>query len=103
MSTVPEIRRATAELVALAVAMRADWDVSAVEQALAQAAAEGMAWPLMVSGMARLMIDPSASPGDLVPARWSAGTRVVPPPGTAERGAAAVRAALADAVRRGAE
>jgi hypothetical protein len=68
--TEPEIvRRATAELTALALAVRADWDEHAVSGVIQQAGYDGMTWPQVLVAFPRLMADPQASPRDLVAER----------------------------------
>jgi hypothetical protein len=63
----PEIRRAVPELTALAVAVRADWHEPDVRAVIANAAQIGMTWPQVLVALPRLMADPQARPGELVP------------------------------------
>lgn len=94
MSDVPQ--PASAELVALAVKARPDWDSGAVHDVLAQARYADMTWPRVLVAMAQLIADPNAEPPDLLasaPEPWRHRRRPSAPE-TAHRGAAAVRAAL---------
>ncbi|WP_435610932.1 hypothetical protein [Streptomyces sp. C10-9-1] len=87
---------ASAELLALAARARPDWSTYALRDALAQARTHGMTWGQVLTTVGRLMADPDAQPTDLLPAvpePWRQRRRI-PPPDTAHRGAAAVRAAL---------
>jgi hypothetical protein len=63
----PEVRRATAELTALALAVRPDWDGRDVSGAIAAAALDGQTWEQVLTALPRLMADPHASPRGLVP------------------------------------
>jgi Family of unknown function (DUF6283) len=63
----PEIRRAVPELAALAVAVREDWQAADVRAVIANAAAVGMTWSQVLVTLPRLMADPQARPGELVP------------------------------------
>jgi hypothetical protein len=63
----PEVHRATAELAALAVAVRPDWDGRDVSGAIAAAALDGQTWEQVLVSLPRLMADPQASPRGLVP------------------------------------
>jgi hypothetical protein len=63
----PEIRRAIPELQALAVAVRGDWNPDDVRAAIANAATIGMTWPQVLVALPRLMADPAARPGELIP------------------------------------
>lgn len=80
----PEIFRATEELVALALAVRRDWTERDVRDALTRAAHKGVEWPQALTRLPQLMIDPRAMPGDLVPGVHSPLVRV---PGAAPNGA----------------
>lgn len=62
-----ELHRATPELVALAHAARPDWREHAVRAVIAEAAAVGWTWPAVLVALPRLMCDPEAVPGDLIP------------------------------------
>lgn len=62
----PGILPAAAELTALAVAVRRDWDARSVAGALAAAQQNGWPWPRALVETARLMADPQASPRDLL-------------------------------------
>lgn len=93
----PDVPRpASHELLALAAATRPDWSPYALRDALAQARYQGMTWGQVLVVVARLMADPTADPSDLIPAVTEAWRhrRQAPGPETAQRGAAAVRAAL---------
>ncbi|MFJ1581592.1 hypothetical protein [Streptomyces sp. NPDC088182] len=92
----PYPRPASSELIALATVTRPDWDPFAVREALAHAHVVGMSWGQVLAAAGRLMADPDAEPADLLPAvpePWRH-RRPSPGPETAQRGAAAVRAAL---------
>lgn len=97
MTHTPDVPRpASAELLALAARARPDWDPHALSDALAYARLEGMTWGQVLVTVGRLMADPDAEPMDLLPAvpeLWRR-RRPAPGPDTAQRGAAAARAAL---------
>lgn len=61
------VRPAAEQLVALALATRPDWCEDHVRADLAHAAAIGLTWPQALVGLARLMVDPTAQPRDLIP------------------------------------
>jgi hypothetical protein len=63
------VRRAPAELAALAVAVRPEWDERTVSGVIAMAPNEGMTWPQVLVALSRMMADPSASPRDLLAER----------------------------------
>lgn len=63
----PEIYRATEELVTLALAVRRDWAERDIRDALTGAAHKGVEWPQALTRLPQLMIDPRAKPADLVP------------------------------------
>lgn len=67
-----EPRRASDELVALAVASRPDWSPHGVRAAIADATTIGWEWPKILTGMARLIIQPDKLPGHLVDDRHTA-------------------------------
>ena len=88
-----EIARATPELTALVLAVRRDWQEAWVTSAITAAGQEGMTWPQIAVGLVRLMVDPAASPRDLVQEAPSplAAKR---DPAVAREGAAAARELL---------
>ena len=61
-----DVARATPELTALVLATRRDWQEAWVTSAITAAGHEGMTWPQIAVGLVRLMVDPKASPRDLV-------------------------------------
>ena len=85
--------RATAELIVLAAAVRPDWDERNVSGVIVQATQNGMTWEQVLTGLARLMADPAASPRDLIPVGPLAGRRC-PDPSVAAEGAAVIRELL---------
>ena len=87
-------RSAFPELVALAVAWRPGWTEPAVAGAIRQAADQGMTRDHILVTLARLMADPGAAPGDLVPSATDPTVRRHPDPDIARRGAAAARQQL---------
>jgi len=90
-------RPATPQLLALAEAARPDWPPELLRDVLAQVRCrEDMSFGRLVVAIAQLIADPEAEPPDLlagVPEPWRH-RRQPPAPDTAQRGAAAVRAAL---------
>ncbi|MEV6791309.1 hypothetical protein AB0M87_04755 [Streptomyces sp. NPDC051320] len=89
-------RPASRELLALASAARPDWGPHEFLDVLTQARSSGMTWGGVLAAVGRLMADPQAEPMDLLPAvpeHWRR-RRPAPAPETAQRGAAAARAAL---------
>lgn len=58
---------ASPEMIALAAKTRPDWDPRNVQAVLASAHSIGMSWEQVLAGMGRLMADPKAMPGELVP------------------------------------
>jgi hypothetical protein len=93
----PDVPRpATAQLLALAAAVRPDWPVHQLGDVLAQARTQGMTWGCVLAEAGRLLADPAAQPGELlaaVPEPWRR-RRPAQDANTAHRGAAAARAAL---------
>ena len=87
------VHSATAELTALAAAVRPDWDERNVSGVIVQATQNGMTWEQVLTGLARLMADPAASPRDLIPVGPLAGRRC-PDPSVAAEGAAVIRELL---------
>ena len=84
------VQRATAELAALAVAVRPDWDERDVTGVLTRAVQNGMTWEQVLVGLPRVMVDPAGQPRDLVPdPRF--GERRHPDPSVAAQGAADIR------------
>ncbi|WP_157253143.1 hypothetical protein [Nonomuraea typhae] len=65
----PHLVAAVNELGALACAVRPDWTVTEVTGALVDARTVGMTWAQTIVGMARLIVDLQARPGELVPTR----------------------------------
>ena len=57
----------TLELIALVLARRRDWPEHYVTGAIEAATREGMTWDQIAVGLVRLMVDPKASPRELVP------------------------------------
>lgn len=98
MTTPPaEINRATAELVALACAVRPDWEEDFVAGAISAAANDGRTWEQVLTELPRLMVDPAARPRDLTGASRRPRPTLEGDPRLAEgnhRGAEAARAAL---------
>jgi len=66
-ATKPVLVAAMNELVALAVAVRPDWTADQVTAALVDAKTCGMTWAQALVGVARLIVDLDATPGELVP------------------------------------
>ncbi|WP_431897856.1 hypothetical protein [Nonomuraea sp. bgisy101] len=96
-STTPgaPIQRATDVLVALAIAVRPDWNENDVRATLASAAITGTTWEQALVGLARLMVDGHAHPRELVPdTRDPLTPRRAPTPDVAHRGAELARQAL---------
>ncbi|MFF0139740.1 hypothetical protein ACFYRN_25210 [Streptomyces sp. NPDC005227] len=93
VSDVP--RPATPQLLALAAAARPDWSPDQLRDVIAQARCLDFTWGRLLVAMAQLIADPEAEPSDLLagsPEPWRRRHR--PAPDTAQRGAAAARAAL---------
>lgn len=87
---------ASAELLALAAKARPDWSPDHLRDVLAQARYQGMTWGQVLAEVGRMLADPAAEPPDLVaaaPEPWRQ-RRATPAAETAQRGAAAARAAL---------
>jgi uncharacterized membrane protein len=85
---------AARELVALAAAMRPEWDHDALSSAFVAAKNAGWTWTRTFTETARLLTDPDGSPWDLKRAAASPMRRERPQPGTSERGAALARELL---------
>lgn len=85
----PVLVAAMNELVALAVAVRPDWTAEQVTGALVDARTCGMTWAQAVVGVARLIVDLDAKPGELVPTH-TAPQRSNPRPAVLERHANAL-------------
>lgn len=66
-SNPPIPQPASRELIALAEATRPDWNTADVEAIVAHARIVGFTWPQVLAGLSRLMADPKAFPGELVP------------------------------------
>jgi hypothetical protein len=91
----PEIRRAVPALIALAGAVRPDWQEDDLQAAIVAAATAGWDWPRVLVEVVRLLVDPEGSPRDLREAsRDPKVSRLAPEPGTEARGAELVRKAL---------
>jgi hypothetical protein len=88
----------TAELLALVLARRREWAEHHVTAAIETATHDGMTWDQIAVGLARLMVDPKASPRDLVQDAPSPLDRKRDP-AVAREGAAAARELL-DLMRR---
>jgi hypothetical protein len=88
---VPDIAAAPDELVALARAVRPAWDHDVLAAAILAARQAGWTWDRTLAETVRLMRDPDSSPWDLKRAAADVFKHTVPPPGTAERGAAKAR------------
>lgn len=86
-ATKPEIRAALGELVALAVAVRPDWTADDVQAALVDARTCGWSWAHAFVAMARLIVDPDAKPGELVPPHPDPQRAPLHRPGSAESAA----------------
>jgi hypothetical protein len=81
-------RPATVQLLALAAVARPDWSADQLRDVLAQARLQGMTFGRVLVGIAQLIADPEARPE-----AWRQRRRPAAPE-TAQRGAAAARAAL---------
>ncbi|MFF2094789.1 hypothetical protein [Streptomyces sp. NPDC058202] len=93
VSDVP--RPATSQLLALAAVARPDWSPDHLRDVIAQARYADFTWGRLLVAVAQLIADPEAEPPDLLagaPEAWR--RRRQPIPDTAQRGAAAARAAL---------
>ena len=88
-----DVARATPELTALVLAVRRDWQEAWVTSAITAAGHEGMTWPQIAVGLVRLMVDPAASPRDLVQQAPSP-IAAMRDPAVAREGAAAARELL---------
>ena len=88
-----DVARATPELTALVLATRRDWQEAWVTSAITRAGQEGMTWPQIAVGLVRLMVDPAASPRDLVQQAPSP-IAAMRDPAVAREGAAAARELL---------
>ena len=60
------VHRATAELIALAIAVRPDWPEHQVSGAIAAAVSDGMTWEQVLLALPRLMVDPASHPREMV-------------------------------------
>ncbi|MET9122945.1 hypothetical protein [Streptomyces sp. NPDC004528] len=93
----PDVPRpASAELLALAATARPDWSPDHLRDVLAQARYQGMTWGQVLAEVGRMLADPTAEPPDLIaaaPEAWRR-RRATQDAETAQRGAAAARAAL---------
>ena len=85
------------QLVALAVAMRPEWDHEVLSSAIVAAKNAGWTWKRTFRETTRLLADEHASPWDLKRAAASPLQREEPPPGAHTRGAALARELLAAA------
>lgn len=65
----PVIYVALAELIDLAAAVRPDWHRDQVQGAVMDAKMSGLTWSQALVGMVRLLVDPDATPGELVPVK----------------------------------
>jgi hypothetical protein len=92
--TEPAIRSAPDELVALAKAVRPEWDLNVLASAILAAKNAGWTWRRTLAETMRLIGDADGSPWDLKRAAADPFHRATVPPGTAERGAADARAVL---------
>ena len=99
---VTAIQPARDELLALAAAMRPDWQPRDLAGALAAAANNGWPWPRAFLATARLLADPDAHPRDLLAEIASPLERNARPlsPTANARHAAEAKAALDDSLRR---
>jgi hypothetical protein len=88
------IQPAARELVALARAMRPEWDHDVLAAALVAAKNAGWTWTRTFTETARLLTDQNASPWHLKHAAASPMHRGEPQPGATERGAALARELL---------
>lgn len=88
------VRPAFTELVALAAAVRADWDEAVIAGTLRRAADDGMTWAAVLVKFSRVIADPGAMPRDLLPGATDPTVRRHPDPEVARRGAEAARVAL---------
>jgi len=88
------IQPAARELVALAAAMRPEWDHDVLSSAFVAAKNAGWTWTRTFSTTARLLTDENASPWDLKRAAASPFRREEPEPGATRRGAALARELL---------
>lgn len=68
MTDRPAVQPASDHLVALALAVRPDWNEHDLRCAIADARTVGMSWQQVLVGLTHMMIDPDASPRALVPA-----------------------------------
>ncbi|MFJ2004736.1 hypothetical protein [Streptomyces chartreusis] len=94
MNDIDVPRPATAQLLALAAACRPDWSIDELRDVVALSRPD-MTWGRVLIAVTQLIADPDAEPPDLLAARpeaWRQRRHL--PPETAQRGAAAVRAAL---------
>lgn len=94
MTETPDIHAAPAELLALARAVRPEWDHDILEAAILGAKNAGWTWTRTLLETVRLMADPEGSPWDLKRAAASPVERHAPQAGTYERGGALWREAL---------
>jgi hypothetical protein len=90
----PDIQAAPDELLALAVAMRPAWDHDILAAALLAARQAGWTWDRTLAETVRLMRTPDGSPWDLKQAAANPFHRSVPPPYSAQHGAARARLLL---------
>lgn len=82
------------QLLALARAMRPEWDHDVLGSAILAAKNAGWTWTRTFTETARLLTDEDASPWDLKRAAANPLRREQPPPGATERGAALARELL---------
>ena len=82
------------QLVALAVAMRPEWDHDVLSHAIVAAKNAGWTWTRTFTETARLLTDPHGSPWDLKHAAASPTHREHVEPGAHQRGAALARQLL---------
>lgn len=88
------VRPALAELIALAAAVRPDWDATALRDALVACHTAGWAWTRTLRETVRLLCDPESEPRDLTMAARNPLQRKPPAPDTYERGSAMARELL---------
>lgn len=95
-----KVQPATAELIALSVAVRPDWDADRLHDALLACHQAGWPWARTLRMTVELLCDENGSPRDLSNAASSPLRRQAPAAGAYERGSAAARAALGMPARR---
>ena len=94
------VRPAMAELVALAAAVRPDWDAVILRDALIACHQAGWPWSRTMRMTVDLLCNEEGAPRDLTAAARNPLKRLAPAPGAYDRGAAAARAALGLPARR---